>query len=190
MDFSIIEIFFSFRQILNVFLDPFGDECKKLIEALTTERKPLVPATVLPIPPIVLPNLPLLPVTQTILPSAVPIVPPYEENAVPAFDTNSQEADSRLFPAAKPYKQEKEEHAEWDSNDWDSYNSLHNSSSGSRKYREEEDDREYSRRDKYYDRKDRKEKDRKYQHHHRRDRHRDRSRERNRGDRYRDKECK
>ncbi len=116
-------------------------------------------------------------------------VPPFlEENSLipPSFDAN-QETDPRLITASvKSYKdKEHSSSGDWDSNDWDSYSV--------RKARDDgrDSERDY-RRDKYYDKKDRK--DRKHyhhHHHHHRDRgHRDRSRERDNKHRERERERK
>ncbi|CAO1412044.1 unnamed protein product [Diamesa tonsa] len=147
-------------KILNVFQDTYGDECKKIIETLTTERpKPVIPAV---IPPQLLVMPPIL--------DEIPI-------KIPEFLTEKPLEHERDFwgssssSSTKPFSKEKD----YASNEWDSYNSHGRSS----KYttEDETDNREYSK--KYFESKRERGKDR-YENHY------DRSRDSRRD--YRNKE--
>uniref|UniRef100_A0A182VQ29 [histone H3]-lysine(4) N-trimethyltransferase n=1 Tax=Anopheles minimus TaxID=112268 RepID=A0A182VQ29_9DIPT len=180
-------------KVLNVFKDPFGEQCKRLLEEKTSEKKPSLPAQP-PLPPLppTSSNLHSLPNPSATLGDPLGLKatlnsrPPYrkappepdhvpeswEKKGVPTLGEDTELWDAEDFSGSAGNSQ--------DSN----YYSKEKSTTRSQ-YVGEWDDDGRSRDAKYYDDKDRKH----HHHHHKSDRVRERDRERDKDrDRYRDRE--
>uniref|UniRef100_A0A182LX89 [histone H3]-lysine(4) N-trimethyltransferase n=1 Tax=Anopheles culicifacies TaxID=139723 RepID=A0A182LX89_9DIPT len=179
-------------KVLNVFKDPFGEQCKRLLEEKTSDKKPTLPQPPLPpLPPTSsnhhsLPNpsatlgdplglkatLNSRPPYRKAPPEPDHVPEPWEKKGVPILGEDTELWDADEFSGSAGNSQ--------DSN----YYSKEKSTSRSQ-YGGEWDDDGRSRDAKYYDDKDRKH----HHHHHKSDRVRDRDRERDKDrDRYRERD--
>uniref|UniRef100_A0A182X396 [histone H3]-lysine(4) N-trimethyltransferase n=1 Tax=Anopheles quadriannulatus TaxID=34691 RepID=A0A182X396_ANOQN len=179
-------------KVLNVFKDPFGEQCKRILQEKTSEKKPSQPQ----------PPLPPLPPASTNHHSLVPNASVGDPLGLKASLSSRPPVPYRKAPpepdhAPEPWEKKAHQTLGEDSELWDgdefsgsagnsqdsSYYSKEKSASRSQ-YGGEWDDDGRSRDGKYYD-----EKERKHHHHHKSDRMRDRDREREKDrDRYRDRE--
>jgi [histone H3]-lysine4 N-trimethyltransferase SETD1 len=162
-------------KVIEVFHDPYGEECKKAYEDLTTEKKSEPPP---------LPTSSLLPALAANLPE-LPTLPPIDFNQLEfPIKTNEPPTDDPYYSTSSKYR---DKEYEWDYNSGRKYDDDYRSSKYYDKYESrKERDRDRDRgRDKYYhhsssredyDRSDR----------HKRDREKDRRRDYK--DSYRDRE--
>ncbi|XP_052888970.1 histone-lysine N-methyltransferase SETD1 [Anopheles moucheti] len=179
-------------KVLNVFKDPFGEHCKRLLEEKTSEKKPPLPQPPLPPLPPASSNHHSLPNPSASDPlglkAALNSRPPYRK-APPEPDHVPESWEKKGVSSLG------EDTELWDADDFSgsagnsqdsNYYSKEKSTSRSQ-YGGEWDDDGRSRDAKYYDDKDRKH----HHHHHKSDRVRDRDREREKDrdrDRYRDRD--